>query len=305
MTNILAIMLTIASTGTTLKSAPIDTIGLRAKIQTEFAKQPAGTFAVAVKDLSTGQQFLINAHETYHAASTMKTPVMIEAFKQAKAGKFKISDSIVVKSTFKSILDGSDYTMDSLNDSETELYKKVGEKLPISDILFRMITKSSNLATNNMIEIVGAKNVTATMRSFGAKKMEILRGVEDTKAFEKGMNNTTNAYDLMLVMERIAKGTAVDKKSTEAMLDILFHQHYTDKIAGKLPAGVKVASKSGSIATPPIMHDSGIVFLPDGRKYVIVLLSRDVADLPASANTLADVSKIIYDHIANTATKLK
>jgi beta-lactamase class A len=302
MMNLIAILLTVVTSNSS-KPASIDTTGLRAMIKTEFAKQPAGTFAVAVKDLGTGQTFFINEHDTYHAASTMKTPVMIEVYKQAAAGKFKVSDSITVKGTFKSILDGSDFGMDSLNDSETDLYKHIGSKLPISDLMFRMITKSSNLATNNMIDLVGAKNVTKTMRSFGAKKIEILRGVEDTKAFEKGMNNTTNAYDLMLIFERIAKGTAVNQKATDAMLDILLHQHFTDKIAGKLPAGVKVASKSGSIATPPIMHDSGIVFLPDGRKYVIVLLSRNVADLPASANTLADVSKIIYDHIATPFKK--
>jgi beta-lactamase class A len=302
MTNLLAILLTISTTGNTSKAAFIDTTGMRALITKEFTKQPKGTFAVAMKDLSTGQTFFINERETYHAASTMKTPVMIEVYKQAKAGRFKVTDSVLVKSTFKSILDQSEYTMDSLNDSETDLYKQVGKKLPISDLLFRMITKSSNLATNNMIELVGAKNVTQTMRSFGAKNIEILRGVEDTKAFEKGMNNTTNAYDLTLIFERIAKGTAVDKKATDAMLDILFHQHYKDKIAGKLPPEVRVASKSGSIGTPPIMHDSGIVFLPDGRKYVVVLLSRNVEDLAASANTLADVSKIIYDHMI-TATK--
>jgi beta-lactamase class A len=302
MTNLLAIILTVSLSGNISKADLIDTTGMRAMITKEFAKQQEGTFAVAVKDLSTGQTFLMNEQDTYHAASTMKTPVMIEVYKQARAGKFKVSDSMLVKSTFKSILDGSEYTMDSLNDSETDLYKHVGKKLPISDLLFRMITKSSNLATNNMIELVGAKNVTKTMRSLGAKKIEVLRGVEDTKAFEKGMNNTTNAYDLMLIFERIAKGTAVDQKATDAMLDILFHQHYKDKIAGKLPPEVKVASKSGSIGTPPIMHDSGIVFLPDGRKYVVVLLSRNVPDLAASANTLADVSKIIYDHMI-TGTK--
>jgi beta-lactamase class A len=295
MTNILIVMLSMATIGPGKQQPAIDTADLRKAVSAEFAKQPKGVFAVAVKDLSTGQEFLINAQDTYHAASTMKTPVLIETYKQAAEGKFRITDSVMVKNTFKSIVDGSPYSLDSVTDSEHDLYKKVGTKLPISDLLFRMITQSSNLATNNVIDLVGAKNVNQTMHRYGIKKMEVLRGVEDTKAFNAGLNNTTNAYDLMLVFERLAKGTAVNKASSDAMIDILLHQHFSNKIAGKLPKDVKVANKTGSIAG--VMHDSGIVFLPDGRKYVIVMLSRGIDSEDASAETLANVSKLVYDHI--------
>ena len=295
MTPIITVLISMAAFVNPQNPQPIDTAGLRKQIYTEFAKQPKGIFALAVKDLSTGQEFFINAHETYHAASTMKTPVMIETYKQAAAGKFKITDSVTVKNEFKSILDGSKYSLDSVMDSEHDLYKRVGTKLSIYDILFRMITMSSNLATNNIIDLVGAENVNKTMRSYGVKKMEVLRGVEDEKAFKAGMNNTTNAYDLMLVFERLAKGTAVNPAASKAMLDILFHQHFSNKIAGKLPKDVKVANKTGSIVA--LMHDSGIVFLPDGRKYVIVMLSRGIENEDAASETLAKVSKIVYDHI--------
>src|SRR5215217_5361641 len=66
---------------------------LRQNIITELSKQ-RGTFAVAFKDLNGGDKLLINEHDTFHAASTMKTPVMIEVFKQAAEGKFSLSDSL-------------------------------------------------------------------------------------------------------------------------------------------------------------------------------------------------------------------
>ena len=110
----------------------------------------------------------------------------------------------------------------------------------------------------------------ATMRQLGAMDIQVLRGVEDEKAFQKGMNNMTTAYDLMLIFDRIASGKAVDAASCEKMIDILKAQHFKEVIAGKLPDDVEVASKSGWIEG--ICHDSGIVFLPDGRKYVLVLL---------------------------------
>ncbi len=65
----------------------------------------------------------------------MKTPVMIEAYKQAAEGKFKLTDSIIVKNEFKSMVDGSLYSLDSTDDSEYDLYRKIGTKLTIYDIM--------------------------------------------------------------------------------------------------------------------------------------------------------------------------
>ena len=281
--------------GKTNRVIPQDTGLLRQSILQEFAKHPEGIFAVAFKELSTGKKFFINERLVFHAASTMKTPVLIETYKQAAAGKFKITDSILVKNEFKSIADGSSYSLDSTHDSEHDLYTKVGTRLPIYELLHRMITMSSNLATNIIIDLVGAENANATMRNLGAKDIRVLRGVEDSKAFEKGMNNTTTAYDLMLIMESLAKGEAVDRRSCRAMIKILSAQHFREKIAAKLPAGIVVASKSGSVTA--VSHDSGIVFLPGGRKYVVVLLSRGVENEEAVNNTLASVSRILYDYV--------
>ena len=295
MKRLTVILLLVTGLGQVQAQVRKDTSNLRAAILAEFAKQPTGRFALAFKDLSSTQQLYINEKESFHAASTMKTPVMIETYKQAAAGKFKITDLVVVKNEFKSIVDGSSYSLDSVNDSEHDLYTRVGRKLTIYDLLFRMITKSSNLATNNIIDLVGAKNVNKTMQGYGVKKMEVLRGVEDSKAFEAGLNNTTNAYDLSIIFERLAKGTAVDKESSKAMLDILFHQHFSTKIAGKLPKDVRVANKTGSIVA--VNHDSGIVFLPDGRKYVIVMLSRGIESEETSTELMANVSRIVYEYV--------
>src|SRR5437868_10995056 len=167
---------------------------LRQSIITELSKQK-GTFAVAFKDITTGNELLINEYDTFHAASTMKTPVMIEVFKQAAEGRFSLDDSLVIKNEFRSIVDSSIYSLDSADDSEFDLYKHIGEKRTIYNLVYDMISASSNLATNMIIELVDAKKVTQTMHSLGAKNIQVLRGVEDNKAFEKGLNNTTTAYD--------------------------------------------------------------------------------------------------------------
>lgn len=272
--------------------SPLET--LEQKIKDELATVE-GFFGVAFKNLDTGEEILISARDSFHAASTMKTPVLIELYKQAAAGKFNLSDSIVIKNEFKSIVDGSPYTMSIDDDSEGKLYQAIGTKRTIADLAYDMIIYSSNLATNILIELVDAKKVTQTMRALGAPDIQVLRGVEDIKAYEQGLSNSTTAFDLMAIYEKIALKEVVSEKASDEMIDILFDQKFNEIIPAHLPKEVKVAHKTGVITG--VHHDSGIVFLPDGRKYVLVLLSRELADFDAGTAKMADVSKIIYDYV--------
>lgn len=257
------------------------------------------TFALAFKNLENGEEILIDEHENFHAASTMKTPVMIEVFKQASEGKFSLNDSIPVKNAFKSIVDSSEYSLDSTDDSQTELYKKIGSRSTIYDLMYQMIIRSSNLATNIIIDLVGAKNVNQTMHDLGAINIRVLRGVEDQKAYDEGLNNTTTALDQFVIYEQMAKGKIVNQEACEKMMDILDDQELNSIIPSKLPKGTRVAHKTGSITG--VNHDAGIIFLPDGRKYVLVLLSKDVTDKEEAIEAMSDVSKLIYDSMSGSS----
>ena len=271
-----------------------DATELKRKIEEELAKNK-GTFALAFKDGSTGEQLLIHEREYFHAASTMKTPVMIEVYKQAAAHRFSLSDSMLIKNEFKSIVDGSPFQLSVHDDSEPELYTMLGRKLPLYDVMYQMIIRSSNLATNLIIEWVDARNVTNTMRSLGAMDIGVLRGVEDSKAFAKGLNNTVTAFDLMILFDQMARGTILDKSTSERMIAILLDQKFNEIIPAQLPAGVKVAHKTGSIRG--VQHDSGVVILPNGKRYSLVILSKDLTDEPAAVQSMATVSKMIFDYV--------
>lgn len=254
-----------------------------------------GRFAVAFKDVQTGETLEYHAHDSFHAASTMKTPVMIELFRQAATGKFSMDDSVVVHNQFKSIVDGSSFSLDSADDSEQDLYRHIGEKRSIRQLLYNMITMSSNLATNMLIDSVGADHIMTTMQDLGAKEMKVLRGVEDQKAFDKGLNNTTTAHDLMLLFDKMARGELVSPTASNEMMQVLREQHFNEIIPALLPNTVKVAHKTGSITG--VQHDSGIVIMPDGRKYVLVILSDQLKDVPAAIKAMAGVSKMVYDYM--------
>lgn len=267
---------------------------LEQQIKAELAKEK-GIFAVAFKNLSTDEEILISARDSFHAASTMKTPVLIELYRQAAAGKFSLQDSVLVKNEFKSIVDGSLYSMDIDDDSEGQLYDAIGRKRTIADLSYDMIIYSSNLATNILIELVDAKKVTQSMRELGAPDIEVLRGVEDNKAYELGLSNSTTAFDLMAIYEKLAKGEVVNEQASQEMIDILLDQKFNEIIPAHLPKEVKVAHKTGVITA--VHHDSGIVLLPDGKRYVLVLLSRELGDFDSGTAKMADISKMIYDYV--------
>jgi beta-lactamase class A len=268
---------------------------LTQQVKEELGKQK-GVFAVAFKNTATGETLLLNEKENFHAASTMKTPVMMEVYKQAAAGRFSLTDTVHLRNEFHSIADGSPYSLSPADDSDSSLYTQ--PVCTIADLVYKMIIVSSNLATNTLIEKVDARNIMQTMRSLGATDIQVLRGVEDNKAFQKGLNNMVTAYDLMLLYDKMARGETVSPEASAAMIRILSDQQFNEIIPARLPAGVKVAHKTGFIKG--IHHDSGIVFLPDGRSYVLVLLSKNWEDEQQAIAAMAQVSYLVYRYITHT-----
>ena len=257
-----------------------------------------GDVAVAYLNLSDPSDSLfVNIDEAFHAASTMKVPIMIELFKQQAEGKINLQDTIVLKNEFKSIVDGSLYSMDIADDSDDVIYSKIGTEVTLYDLMVPMITVSSNLATNVLIEIVDAKKVTQTMRDLGTKKIEVLRGVEDQKAYDLGLSNSTTARDLLVIMKAISQGEAGTKEDTEIMLNILKAQEWNDMIPLYLPKEVEVAHKTGSITG--VHHDAAIVYPPNASSYVLVLLSKNLRDFDKGTKQLAEISKTFYDYTLN------
>lgn len=269
----------------------------KARIEELIKTSGAETVGVSFYDLASGGELLINADETFHAASTMKVPVMMELYRQAAAKKFSLDDRIPIKNDFVSIADGSRYSISVSDDSEPTFYKRIGETETIRELMRLMIVMSSNLATNILIERVGAENVMKLMRQLGANHIRVLRGVEDNKAFERKMNNTTTARDLMILLRRIAERRAISATACDEMIQVMLAQHFNEGIPAGVGKGTKVAHKTGSITR--INHDAAIVFPPDRRPYVLVVLTRGLADQKRAHQLIADISGVIYKQVAH------
>jgi len=274
------------------QDTPTSRLQLIGQIRDSFSRLP-GEYALAALHLPSGDTLLINEREMFHAASTMKTPVMIEVFRRVAEGKIQLDDTLMVRNEFFSIVDGSSYQLTPSDDSDDEVYQKIGTGQTIDYLLFHMITRSSNLATNLLMSLVKGEQVTATMRILGAPSIQVMRGVEDSKAYRQGLNNVTSAYDLMKIFEQIALGKAVNRDASQQMVNILLQQFYKDLIPARLPEGTRVAHKTGWITG--VHHDSGIIFLPGGGQLVLVLLSKKTTDETATKQMMAAVARLIFD----------
>jgi beta-lactamase class A len=223
---------------------------------------------------------------------------MIQLFRSAAAGWFAMDQRLMLVNQFASIVDGSLYSLDSASDSDTTLYHRLGQRVPIDTLLRLMITRSSNFATNILIGLVGADNVNKTMRSLGAQRIQVLRGVEDGKAFDKGLSNTTTARDLAIILRSIETGQAASPAATRTMREILLAQEFNEKIPAGVPRGVPVAHKTGEITAHS--HDAAIVYPPGRRPYILVVLTRGITDGTRSSKLISDLSALIYAHATGT-----
>jgi len=269
---------------------------LQARIEARIAAVPGARVGIVLHDLRDRFHLGIAADSSFHAASTMKVPVMIELFRQVDAVHLSLDQTLLVVNSFGSIVDVSNYTLDPGDDSDSSLYAMIGKRVPVRDLIEHMITRSSNLATNTLIPVAGATDANATAHALGATHMRVLRGVEDGKAFALGMNNTTTASDLAALLLAIERGTAASPRSCAEMRAILLREIYSGDIPAGLPPGTPVAQKTGSITG--VLHDAAIVYPPGKTPYVLVVLTANIPQEAAASALTTDISRMVWEYVS-------
>ncbi len=266
---------------------------VRAKLMARIAQVPGAQVGLSVRDLGSGQTLSIAGDTVFHAASTMKVPVLFALFREFQSGKLKADQKLLLVNQFKSIVDSSAYTLNSSDDSDSSVYAMVGHEVPLRELATRMITHSSNLATNALIALLDPVRVTELTRTFGATQMMVRRGVEDNVAFRAGLNNTTTANDLVALFSALQRGQVAGKRATREMLAILEAQAFNSELPAGLPPGTRIAHKTGSITAT--WHDAGIVYPPRRAPYAVAVLTRNISDEKIAAALIADCSRIVWE----------
>lgn len=266
---------------------------LRTQVDARIAQAPARAVGVYYRDLTSGDSLTVGAGLRFHAASTMKIPVMIQLFRDRDAGLLSLDDSLTINNTFRSIVDSSPYQLDVTDDSDSSLYKRLGQRASIRNLIELMETVSSNLATNLLITRVDAKRANATAHALGADSILVLRGVEDGKAYRAGLNNTTTARDLAMLLAAIANNKAASPASCAEMLAILGRQTFNEGIPAGLPAGTRVYHKTGWIGQV-VYHDAALVEPAGHRRYVLVVLTAGIQKDEDAYALVRDLSRLVY-----------
>lgn len=256
----------------------------------------AGTVAlgVALRDYETGFEFKLNCDRPFHAASTIKVAILLALFRAIDQARLQLDDPLHVRNRFRSAIDGAPFRLDPDSDGYPQLYKLIGRTAKISELADVMITSSSNLATNLLLDLLTVNYAREVLRDAGVSAVELKRGVDDEKAFEAGLNNEATAQgvaDLFAVL----RGDFLSKASRDAAIAILLRQRFDSMIPAHLPSHVTAAHKTGEISTA--CHDAGIVYVPERQPYVVAILTQVKSDADSRRDTVAKISKAIFEFL--------
>ena len=256
-----------------------------------------GDLGISFYDAETTIQWSYNADTYFHAASTMKLAVLLGVFRQVDRGDLQLDAPVHVRNRFTSIVNQEPFMLDLARDADPDVYGHLGKTLTVRELAYWMIIKSSNLATNLLVDVVGIPTIQLALDELEIDGVKVLRGVEDSRAFEAGLNNEVTANGLLKLLRLIADQRAYSENACEEMLKIMLDQQYRSGIPAGLPKAARVAHKTGNIST--VHHDAGIVYL-DGRKpYVLVILTSFPAE-QARGTAVAEVSRDIFNTLAGS-----
>ncbi len=252
-----------------------------------------GDVAVMVKNLTTGETFAHRAEVPMATASLIKLPVMVEVYRQAEAGQIDLDAMVTLREEDK--VPGSGVLTDHFS---------AGSSFPLRDAVHLMITFSDNTATNLVLDKIGIETTAKTMEELGFPNTKIHSKVyrRDTSKFpersvEFGLGSTT-AAEMIGLLERLERKELVSHTASEAMLGHLRTCDDDEKFPRFLPAGTKLAFKTGSVNDARTA--AGILETPQGPVAICVLTwhnedQRWVAD-NAGNRLCAEVAREVFGH---------
>jgi beta-lactamase class A len=265
---------------------------LHARFAELEAKSGARSLAVAISDLETDGRFTYHADRWFHAASTIKVAILVGVYGAFHRGDLLPQSRVHVRNRFLSAYDGSPYRVRVDRDANAEVHREIGRTLRVAELAEHMITSSSNLATNLLLDLLGLDVLQQTLDSFGLEGLDLRRGVEDELAFQHGINNRVTANGLAALLRLIGEERAFTPTLSRQMLDVLHGQHFKSGIPAGLPREARVAHKTGEIST--IAHDAGLVYLPDRKPYALAILTEWDPSTPGRSATIAAASYLAY-----------
>jgi beta-lactamase class A len=247
-----------------------------------------GALGFVAFDLAKGERFQMNENLVFPQASAIKIPILMEVFKQAGEGKFRLSDLLVVE---KNKQVGGSGVLFELGDKSSQF--------SVRDLCVLMILLSDNTATNMLIDLIGMSNINKTLAALGMKQTKVQRRMLDQSASVRGDENLSTPAEASRIMEILFKGEFVSRAVCDEILSILRKpKGEAGAIQSGVPSAIEVAFKPGGIAG--VSTEWAIVYLPDCPYVVVVMENYAVGDEARSAMT--SISSILYEYYSRVCT---
>lgn len=255
---------------------------------------PAGPVSIWAADLDGAPFRHEDADTPHYAASTMKLPLAVAAHRLHERGVLDLDALVAVRNRFASALDGSGYSLVQADDQDDDTWSHLGAAVPLRALVRHCVTRSGNLATNLVLEQVGAAAVAEVLRDAGcSERTRLPRGIGDARAREAGIDNVVTAADLGRVMCGLAAGSLAGPESSRTVEAVLAAQEHRDRIPAGLPPDTYVANKTGWV--DGVDHDVALV-RPDGAApYVLAVCTTTGLDHETSGRLIAEVSRSVWE----------
>lgn len=269
---------------------------LRDRIRLIAESAGAEAVAVAVYDFEHVIAWTMQGERWFHAASTIKVPVLLGVYDAIEQGRLQPYSRVHVRNRFLSVVGGRPFSVAPGRDANTVVHAAIGKMMTVHELAEHMIVTSSNLATNLLIDLVGIDSIRATLRSLSLTGIDLQRCIEDDAGWGANINNRITAEGYGQALRLIAERKAISQAASDAMLEILHDQRFRGGIPAGVPDAARVANKTGEMST--VAHDGGIVYLDDRQPYVVVILTQWHPDADNRRHTIASISRAVYEHVS-------
>jgi beta-lactamase class A len=248
----------------------------------------AGLYA---EDIETGETLTVNPDRVFPSASVIKLPLLSLLLEDGRDGRVDLERPAPIEP--RNRVGG------------TGILRELPENLslPLSSLAKLMIVLSDNVATNAIIDAVGMDRVNGHCRERGLTATSLQRKMMDFDAIGKGRNNYTSAGDIGKMLALVSRGEWTSPEISSAIVKFMAGQQLRSKLPALLPVEeaaegrpspgkVCVANKTGDLDR--IQHDVGVFTLPDGRRYVIAMLTAGLSSDREGIAAIAEVSLAVY-----------
>jgi beta-lactamase class A len=267
----------------------------------------AGTWSIWAGPVDGDAWLALDADAQHYAASTMKLPLVMAAYRLADAGELDLDSTVEIRNEFSSAHDGSAFGLLRDDDGDGQTWDRTGQQVALRWLAYRSIVRSGNLATNLVLDAVGVAPVQVVLADLGCAQTTFVRGIEDCVARDVGMQNLASAADLARLLQALwadARDTGgrpgiLTQPSAQELLDVLAAQQITEALPRRLPAGTKVAHKSGWV--DGVDHDAGIVFHPQAGPYVFAMCTTSRLARADASDVVATAARAAWDDVGGAA----